>query len=125
MKKSKFTEAQIVFALRKIKAVNGPFGGSELLRILTLSNNVALIEQYESKIPQELKPRLQKILFTIVTASLESRADRSNYRVNAQRLKKMLGKYDDADTIAFANLLRDRYKQRKALVEELTVIPNA
>lgn len=98
---------------------------SELLRILTLSNNAALIEQYESRIPQELKPRLQKIVFTIITASLESRADRRNYRVNAQRLKKMLGKYDDAATITFANLLRDRYKQRKALLEELNVIPNA
>ena len=98
---------------------------SELLRILTLSSNVALIEQYESRIPQELKPKLQKILFTVITASLEARADRGNYRVNAQRLKKMLGKYDDAATIAFANLLRDRYKQRKAFLEELTVIPNA
>ena len=62
---------------------------NELLRILTLSDNVALIEEYESTIPQELKPKLQKILFAIITASLESRADRSNYRLNAQRLKKM------------------------------------
>ncbi len=98
---------------------------NELLRILALSNNVALIDEYESTIPQELKPKLQKILFAIVTASLESRADRSNYRLNAQLLKKMLGKYDSAETITFVNLLRERYKQRKALLEELTVIPNA
>ncbi len=98
---------------------------NELLRILTLSNNVALIEEYESTIPQELKPKLQKILFAIVTASLESRADRSNYRLNAQLLKKMFGKYDNAATITFVNLLRERYKQRKALLEVLTVIPIA
>lgn len=98
---------------------------NDLLRILTLSNNVALIEEYESTIPQELKPRLQKILFAIITANLELRADRNNYRLNAQLLRKMLGKYDDAATITFVNLLRDRYKQRKALLEELAVIPNA
>lgn len=105
--------------------LHGENNPNDLLRILTLSSNVALIEEYESTIPQELKPRLQRILFAIITASLESKADRSNYRVNAQRLKKMLGKYDDAATITFADLLRDRYKQRKALLEELTVIPNA
>jgi hypothetical protein len=104
------------------KEENNP---NELLRILTLSNNVALLDEYESAIPQALKPQLQKIYFSIITASLESRADRSNYRLNAQLLKKMLGKYDNAATITFANLLRDRYKLRKALVEELAVIPNA
>lgn len=96
---------------------------NDLLRILALSKNVNLIEQYESSIPQELKPKLQEIFFGLVTASLELRADRSNYRVNAQLLKRMLGKYDNDATISFANLLRQRYKQRKALLEELTVIP--
>ena len=98
---------------------------NELLRILSLSNNVALIDEYESAIPQELKSQLQKIYFSIITASLESRADRSNYRLNTQLLKKLLGKYDNAATITFANLLRARYKLRKALLEELSVIPNA
>lgn len=98
---------------------------NELLRILTLSNNVALIDEYESAIPQDLKSQLQKIYFSIITASLESRADRSNYRLNAQLLKKMLRKYDKAATVTFTNLLRDRYKLRKALLEEFAVIPKA
>ena len=105
-----------------LKEENNP---NELLRILSLSNNVALIDEYESAIPQELKSQLQKIYFSIITASLESRADRSNYRLNTQLLKKLLGKYDNAATITFANLLRARYKLRKALLEELSVIPNA
>jgi hypothetical protein len=103
-----------------LKEENNP---SQLLRILILSNNVELIGEYESAIPQELKSELQKIYFSIITASLESRVDRSNYRFNAQLLKKMLGKYDDVATIEFANVLRERYKQRKALLEEFSVIP--
>jgi hypothetical protein len=98
---------------------------SELLRILTLSSNVSLIEAYESRIPKELKPKLQKIYFSIITASLESKADRSNYRLNAHLLKRLLGKYDRDATINFANLLREKYKLRKALLEELNVIPSA
>ena len=103
-----------------LKEENSP---DELLRILTLSDNVALINEYESAIPQELKSQLQKTYFSIITASLESRADRSNYRLNAQLLKKLLGKYDDTATIAFANVLRERYRQRKALLDEFSIVP--
>lgn len=95
----------------------------ELLRILTVSNNIGLIQQYDDSIPQELRPQLQEIYFSLITGSLEARPDRSNYRYNAGLLKNMLGKFDDMLTIGFANLLRERYKARKALLEELAVIP--
>ena len=95
----------------------------ELLRVLTVANNITLIQEYDRFIPQVLIPKLQKIYFSLITASLEARADRSNYRFNARLLKKMLGRFDDLLTIGFANLLRERYKARKALLEELAVIP--
>ena len=95
----------------------------ELLRVLTVANNITLIQEYDRFIPQVLIPQLQKIYFSLITASLEARADRSNYRFNARLLKKMLGRFDDLLTIGFANLLRERYKARKALLEELAVIP--
>lgn len=95
----------------------------ELLRILTVSNNIGLIREYDAFIPQVLRPQLQKIYFSLIDASLEARADRSNYRYNARLIKKMLGKFDDVVTIGFANLLRERYKARKALLEELAAIP--
>ena len=95
----------------------------ELLRVLTVSNNMGLIQEFDPFIPQELRPQLQKVYFSLITASLEARADRSNYRYNARLLKKMLGKFDDVLTIGFANLLRERYKARKALLEELAIIP--
>lgn len=103
-----------------LKEENNP---EELLRVLTASNNIGLIEEYDASIPQTLRPQLQKLYFSLITASLEARADRSNYRYNARLLKKMLGKFDDLLTIGFANLLRERYKARKALLEELAIIP--
>lgn len=97
----------------------------ELLRVLTVANNVTLVQKYEPHIPQQFKSRLQKIYFSLITSSLALKADRASYRFNARLLKSMLGKYDDAATIRFANGLRDQYKQRKALIEELVVIPTA
>lgn len=103
-----------------LKEENNP---GELLRVLTVSNNMGLIQEFDPFIPQELRPQLQKVYFSLITASLEARADRSNYRYNARLLSKMLGKFDDLLTIGFANLLRERYKARKALLEELAIIP--
>ncbi len=97
----------------------------ELLRILTVSNNVTLVQKYEPHIPQQFKSQLQKIYFSLITSSLALKADRASYRFNARLLKSMLGKYDDAAIIEFANGLRDQYKQRKALIDELVVIPKA
>lgn len=98
---------------------------TELLRILALFNNVTVIENYASAVPKEMKPQLQKILFQKITKSLETRADRSNYRANAKFLKGMLRRYNDAATIAFVNELRDRYKLSEALIEEFAKIPTA
>jgi len=117
-KMEKYHEYQLLAEI--LKEENDP---EELLRVLTVSNNIALIQEYDDVIPQELRPQLQKLYFSQITASLEARADRGNYRFNARLLKKMLGKFDDLLTIGFANLLRDRYKARKALLEELAVIP--
>lgn len=95
----------------------------ELLRILIVSNNIVLIQEYDAFIPQVLRPQLQNLYFSLIDASLEARADRSNYRYNARLLNQMLGKFNDVLTIGFANLLRERYKLRKALLKELAVIP--
>lgn len=103
-----------------LKEENEP---EDLLRIITISDNIGLIHEYDACIPEELRPQLQKVYFSLITASLEARADRSNYRYNARLLKKMLGKFNDVLTKGFANLLRERYKLRKALLEELAVIP--
>lgn len=95
----------------------------ELLRVLMVANDIALIQEYDTVIPRELRPQLQELYFSLITARLEARADRGNYRYNVRLLKKMLGKFDDLLTIGFANLLRERYKLRTALLDELLVIP--
>jgi hypothetical protein len=95
----------------------------ELVRILGASNNIGLVQEYESDVAKKFRPQLQQIYFSNISASLESRADRSNYRYNARLLKKMLKEYDNSAVVTFTKGLRERYKLRRALLEELAVIP--
>ena len=94
----------------------------ELLNILRISRQVPLVEEFKNHLMPAFKKELQQLYFEIVSEKLGRNANRSHYREAAGILKKMKADFNIADIQLFVIEIRERYKHRRALLDELKSI---
>lgn len=94
----------------------------KLIRLIEKHNDIYLLKQYEEQLQKDYKEKIADIYKNEAYGMLNSTTDRATYEEACQyliRLKK-LGKIEEVKAIK--QDLQDRYKKRRALLEELAKV---
>ena len=110
----KWYELAVIYAEEKRK--------QDLMNTLRMSQHVPLINEFQHHLMPAFKTELQQLYFEIVSDILEQYADRGRYREAADVLKKMKAKFNIADIQLFVIEIRQKYKSRRALLDEFKSI---
>jgi len=94
----------------------------DLMNTLRMSRHVPLIKEFQNHLMPAFKKELHQLYFEIVSGILEQYADRSHYREAANIIKNMKANFNVADIQLFVIEIRERYKHRRALLDEFKSI---
>lgn len=95
---------------------------SDLMSVLKKARKLDLLHDYEDMLLSGFRDQLQDLYFLLIKEMLETHTDRNWYRESARQLKHMLKTYDRDLILKFTDQLRQKYRQRKALQDELKII---
>ena len=93
-----------------------------LLEVLKATRHIHLLQEFGKYLPEQDKPTVQQLYFNLLTQDLERKANRNNYRDVARVLKKMVKTFDKRAIADFVREAKMKYRQRPALLEELSEV---
>jgi hypothetical protein len=91
----------------------------KLMTVLRMSRHIPLIKEFQKHLLPGFKDALQQLYFGIVSQTLERYPDRNHYHEVAVILKEMKSQFDILSIQVFVIELREKYRKRAALLDEL------